>query len=139
MGKLQNRFQRSGKSVDAELRRRFAPPPLASELTEEQRSILRSCEELDGGARGWEPIRSKDFPLVEMYRKVSGDRVAFGRAEGLIDCGALEAMAWHHPFCSRQKVKDSIEGKNRARLSECASEARAENKKQDGSTQTESL
>jgi len=83
--RLQDKFERKGKVVDAEMRSAFPLPPPLAELNEEQKGVVESCRYLESEEGGeWKPLPSFS-PLVDMWIKHSpakrGERsIALGKA-----------------------------------------------------------
>jgi hypothetical protein len=75
--RLRDKYERNGKSVDAELRGDFPPPPNIGQLGEEQRRIAQSCMGLETGSATVEWVKLKSAsPFVELgmkYSKPFGD------------------------------------------------------------------
>ena len=69
---------------------------------------------------GWSEIKSK-YRDVDMSMRYfppkEGERsVATGRADGIIDCSAEKAAAYFFDYCSRLRMRISLEEGNPARL-----------------------
>jgi hypothetical protein len=86
--KIRNKYERSGKAVDAELRGKFPPPPPKAILNEEQSRIARSCLGLEAGATTvtgvveWVKLKSSS-PFVSMsmkYTTPKGNEPRYARA-----------------------------------------------------------
>jgi hypothetical protein len=67
---LRDKYERSGKAVDAELRGALPPPPLLRHLNEEQTRIARSCMALETGSASveWTKLTSASS-FVELAMK----------------------------------------------------------------------
>ena len=82
---IQDKFERKGKVVDAEMRSAFPSPPPLAELNDEQKLVVESCRYLESEEGGeWEPIPSSS-PFVDMWCKHTparrGERsIALGKA-----------------------------------------------------------
>ena len=82
---MQDKFERKGKVVDAEMRSAFPLPPPLSELNDEQKLVVESCRYLESEEGGeWEPLPSSS-PFVDMWYKHTparrGERsIALGKA-----------------------------------------------------------
>jgi len=82
---MQDKFERKGKVVDAEMRSAFPLPPPLAELNDEQKLVVESCRYLESEEGGdGEPLPSSS-PFVDMWRKRTpskkGQRsIAFGKA-----------------------------------------------------------
>jgi len=64
---MQDKFERKGKVVDAEMRSAFPLPPPLAELNDKQKLVVKSCRYLEGEEGGeWEPLPSS-FPFVDMW------------------------------------------------------------------------
>ena len=82
---MQDRFERKGKVVDAEMHSAFPLPPPLAELNDEQKVVVESCRYLESEVGGeWEPLPSSS-PFVDMWIKHApakmGERsIALGKA-----------------------------------------------------------
>ncbi|GMI25387.1 hypothetical protein TeGR_g1751, partial [Tetraparma gracilis] len=120
--RLRDKYERNGKSVDAELRGDFPPPPNIGQLGEEQRRIAQSCMGLETGSATVEWVKLKSAsPFVELgmkYSKPFGDEasVALGKAKSTLDCSATDAFAYQVAVCGREKMRIGWEEGDRARL-----------------------
>jgi len=82
---MQDKFERKGKVVDAEMRSAFPLPPPLAELNDEQKLVVESCRYLESEEGGeWEPLPSSS-PFVDMWCKHTlakkGERsIALGKA-----------------------------------------------------------
>jgi len=119
--RLQDKFERNGKVVDAEMVSAFPSPPPFAELNDEQKAIVESCRylESDEGA-AFEPLTSPS-PFVDMWFKHApakyGERtIAVGKATGVIDCSMHDAGAYWYAAMSREYVRISNEQGNPAFL-----------------------
>ena len=121
ISRLQDKFIRNGKLVDAEIRAAFPRPPPTSVLTADQRTLLESCQLLETQDYGeWKHLPSPD-PFLTMHMKhtrpVKGERcVAYGRASAVIDCPPGEALAWWFDQGSRESMRTWYEQNHPARL-----------------------
>jgi hypothetical protein len=75
--RLQNKYMRNGKRVDAEQRLEFPDPPRLDQLSDEQKAIVARCSALEVGSdlRQWTSLESPSS-LVKMwmqYTKRAGD------------------------------------------------------------------
>ena len=75
--RLQNKYMRNGKRVDAEQRLEFPDPPRLDQLSDEQKAIVARCRVLEVGSdlRQWTSLESPSS-LVGMwmqYTKPTGD------------------------------------------------------------------
>jgi len=119
--KIQDKYERNGKLVDAEMRAAFPSPPCIAQLDSSQRLIVERCRVLEGEEGGeWEPLLSPN-PFVTMHIKhappAKGERqIAVGKATATIDCSAHEAMSWWYAFMSRKNWNTSLEGGDPALL-----------------------
>jgi len=83
--RMQDKFERKGKVVDAEMRSAFPLPPPLAELNDEQKLVVESCRYLESEEGGeWEPLPSSS-PFVDMWCKHTpakrGERsIALGKA-----------------------------------------------------------
>ena len=78
---IRDKYERSGKAVDAELRGDFPPPPTMDQLSEEQRRIAQSCMGLETGSAEveWTKLKSAS-PFVELgmqYSKPFGNETRY--------------------------------------------------------------
>ena len=94
---VQDKYERKGRIVDAEMRAAFPNPPPLAELNEEQRSVVEGCRclESEDGSE-WETLASLS-PFVTMWMKQApakwGERsIALGKATAVIDCPVHEAV-----------------------------------------------
>ena len=120
--RLQEKFRRNGKKVDAEVRRALVERMKeGGELTEAQRKIFTEIEELLGGEeKGWQHLDSP-YDVVKMKIKYKQQEKkkrsrALGQAECIADCTAEEAAAWYFEFCSRERMEIDRNAGNPARL-----------------------
>ena len=119
--KIQDKYERNGKLVDAEMRAAFPSPPPLAQLDDEQKLVVESCRLLECEEGGkWDPLDSP-YPFVTMHIKhdppAKGERhIAVGKATATIDCSMREAMAFWSMFMSRESTKASVELSNPARL-----------------------
>jgi len=66
---MQDKFERKGKVVDAEMRSAFPLPPPLAELNDEQKLVVESCQCLENEEGGeWEPLPSSS-PFFDMWIK----------------------------------------------------------------------
>ena len=117
---IQDKYERKGKLVDAELRAAFPSPPRLEQLDAEQKQVVESCRRVVTAEGAWAPLAYKS-PFVTMLITYAppkkGERsVATGKAETLADCSAATALAWFFAYNSRERVRTSIEERNPARL-----------------------
>ncbi|GMI48438.1 hypothetical protein TrCOL_g6642 [Triparma columacea] len=121
--RLQEKFRRNGKEVDAEVRGALVERMREGvELEEDQKKVFGELEELFSGEgeRGWGPLESP-YEGVKMqikYRQqLRGKKsIALGRALCEVDCAAEEAAAWYFEFCSTERMATDREEGNLARL-----------------------
>jgi hypothetical protein len=67
---LRDKYERSGKAVDAELRRALPPPPPMPILNEEQARVVQRCLALETGSAAVEWTKLKSIsPFVELAMK----------------------------------------------------------------------
>ena len=98
--RLQKKFRRNGKEVDAEVRGALVERMREGvELEEDQKKVFGELEELFGGEdeEGWGPLESP-YEGVKMEIKYKQQEegkktLTFGRAECVADCSAEEAAA----------------------------------------------
>jgi len=118
----QDRFLRNGKVIDAEMRAAFPSPPALATLTDEQKAIFAKCIALEqgSGVMKWQAHKSPSYLVKMMSRYTPSERgeaqSVFGKGTGLIDCSALEAVAWVFNCCSRDRIRVSREAHDPARL-----------------------
>jgi hypothetical protein len=90
---LRDKYERSGKAVDAELRGDFPPPPLMNLLDEEQTRVAKSCMALEtaSAALEWTSLKSSSpFVALSMrYTKPVGNEPR---------CARRESEAWPKEF-----------------------------------------
>jgi hypothetical protein len=77
VARLQDKYMRNGKHVDAEQRLEFPDPPRLDQLSDEQKEIVARCKVLEVGSdlRRWTSLESPSS-LVKMwmqYTKRAGD------------------------------------------------------------------
>jgi len=121
--RLQEKFRRNGKEVDAEVRGALVERMREGvELEEDQKEVFWELEELFGGEdeKGWGPLKSP-YEGVKMQIKYKQQEkgkktLGFGRAECVADCSAEEAAAWFFEYCSRERMVMSREEGAPARL-----------------------
>ena len=122
--RLEDKYQRNGAKVDAEMRAAFPLPlPALSELSREQKRVVNACLELEveyAGSTAWSNIKALT-PFVKMWMKHTppkkGERsVAVGKATVVVDSPANIAAAWWFAYCSRDRMRISVEEDNPARL-----------------------
>jgi hypothetical protein len=121
--RLQEKFRRNGKEVDAEVRGALVERMREGvELEEDQKKVFGELEKLFGGQgeRGWGPLESP-YEGVKMEIKYKQQEkgkktLGFGRAECTSDCSAEEAVAWFFEYCSRERMVMSQDERNPARL-----------------------
>ena len=121
--RLQKKFRRNGKEVDAKVRGALVERMKeGGELEEDQKKVFGELEELFGGEREgeWRPLKSP-YEGVEMEIKYKQQEkgkktLGFGRAECVADCSAEEAAAWFFEYCSRERTVMSREEGDPARL-----------------------
>ena len=88
---MQDKFERKGKVVDAEMRSAFPLPPPLAELSDEQKRVVESCRYLENEEEGeWEPLPSSS-QFVDMWCKHTpakrGERsIALGKATAGESC-----------------------------------------------------
>jgi len=142
---MQDKFERKGKVVDAEMRSAFPLPPPLAELNDEQKLVVESCRYLESeeGCE-WEPLPSSS-PFVDMWYKHTpakrGERsIVLGKATAgessiqsadlfllsspvcshmyaaVIDCSAHDALAFFFAVGGREHLRTSSEQGNPARL-----------------------
>jgi len=118
---IRARSLRNGQVVDAEVRDSFILPPHIDQLDEEQTRIVDCCRAMvEVEEEEWATLPSPS-PFIAMrikYKKPKkGERsIATGEATAIIDCSAHVALAWWHLYCSRERVRLSLEVGNKARL-----------------------
>jgi len=82
---MQDKFERKGTAVDAEMRFAFPLPSPLAELNDEQKLVVESCRYLESEEGGeWKPLPSSS-PFVDMWCKHMpakwGERsIALGKA-----------------------------------------------------------
>ncbi|GMI44875.1 hypothetical protein TrCOL_g12708 [Triparma columacea] len=121
--RLQEKFRRNGKEVDAEVRGALVERIREGvELEEDQVKVFEELEELFRGEdeEGWGPLKSP-YEGVEMEIKYKqqekGQRsIAVGKASGVADCTAEEAAAWFFEYCSRERTTKGLASGELARL-----------------------
>jgi len=117
-----DRFLRNGKVVDAEMRAAFPSPPALATLTEEQKALFAKGVALEegSGVMKWHALKSPSYLVKIMGRytppKRGEEHYALGKVTGLVDCSALEAVAWTFNCCSRDRMRISREARDPARL-----------------------
>jgi hypothetical protein len=124
--RLQEKFRRNGKKVDAEVREALVERMREGvELEEDQKKVFGELEELFGGEdeKGWGPLESPyEGVKMDIKSKLKEEGhllesfAALGRAFGTVDCTAEEAAAWLFEYCSRERMALSREEGNPARL-----------------------
>ena len=125
---MQDKFERKGAVVDAEMRSAFPPPPPLAELNIEQKLVVESCRYLESEEGGeWEPLPSSS-PFIDMWRKHTpakkGERsVAIGKGTAVIDCPARDAAQFMFSYTSRERMRIDSEEGNPARLRQRANSA----------------
>jgi len=82
---MQDKFERKGKVVDAEMRSAFPLPPPLSELNDEQKLVVESCRYLESEEGGEWELLPFSSPFVDMWCKHTpakrGERsIALGKA-----------------------------------------------------------
>ncbi|GMI41984.1 hypothetical protein TrCOL_g13771 [Triparma columacea] len=121
--RLQEKFRRNRKEVDAEVRGALVERMREGvELEEDQKEVFGEVEELFGGEdeEGWGPLESP-YEGVKMEIKYKQQEegkktLTFGRAECITDCSAEEAAACFFEYCSRERTVMSREEGDPARL-----------------------
>jgi hypothetical protein len=124
--RMQHKFSRNGVAVDREMRETFATPPTLEQLVADHPELakeIRKCQDLevDHSEDGeFVPVRSSS-PFAKMWKKHAppkrGERSAgVCKAVVAIDSSARDACAWYFNFCSRERVRESREEKNPARI-----------------------
>ena len=73
---MRDKYERSGKAVDAERRGDFPQPPLLQELNDEQRRLAEKCLSLELAAVDLSPLKSTStFVKLSMaYTRLRGER-----------------------------------------------------------------
>ncbi|GMI25113.1 hypothetical protein TrCOL_g11460, partial [Triparma columacea] len=121
--RLQKKFRRNGKEVDAEVRGALVERMREGvELEEDQKKVFEELEELFDGEdeKGWGPLKSpyEGVKMEIMYKQQEKREktLGFGRAKCITDCSAEEAAAWFFEYCSRERMVMSQEEGAPARL-----------------------
>jgi hypothetical protein len=133
--RIQDKYERNAKQVDAEFRDSFLVPPRLLQLATDQRAIVNRCIELEtaedlssssssSSSATPSPPRTdlkSPTPLVKMQmrrtpRSMGLNGEFIGIAELVVDCSAKDALAWWFQLMSREQVKRSAELGNLAHL-----------------------
>jgi hypothetical protein len=125
--RLQDKYERNGGQVDAEMRSAYPTPPLLDKLNPGQASVIKSGLELGTDADIGEGLSTLPslFPFVDMWMTYArakkrhgtkGRSVALGKARTIVDCSALTAAKWMFAYGSRCRMMISAEEGNPARL-----------------------
>ena len=121
LARIQHKYERKGRLIDAEIRAVFPSPPPLDQLADEQTAVVEGCRTLEAeDEREWKDLESPS-PLVKMWVKYAkpktGERpIALGKATAVIDCSALTTLASMAAYMSREIVKVNREEGNKARL-----------------------
>ncbi|GMI29650.1 hypothetical protein TeGR_g12760, partial [Tetraparma gracilis] len=116
---VQDKFQRGGRLVDAELRSAFPQPPAISKLSKEQDKIVKSCLALAGTETDWaySPASSGSVFVRASFAKPPAPPNAYcqpgsavWRAECDVDCSMQEAAAWLFKETGRERTRAFREG-----------------------------
>ncbi|GMI45735.1 hypothetical protein TrCOL_g13458, partial [Triparma columacea] len=121
--RLQEKFKRNSKKVDAEVRGALVEKMREGvELEEDQKTVFGELEKLFGreGDEGWRPLKSP-YEGVKMEIKYKqqekGQRsITLAKASGVADCSAEEAAAWFFEYCSRERTTKGFATGELARL-----------------------
>ena len=114
MQRFQDKYERKGNFVDAEMRAAFPNPPPLVELNDEQRAIVKICREMETAEEAaWEPLTSPS-PFVAMWimhaKPKKGERsIGLAKAAASVECSIREAVAYWSDFVSRKRSRISKE------------------------------
>ena len=111
MQRMQDKYERAAKTVDAEIRASFPAPPALADLSSSRSAVIANGKKLSRAAflrRGWEPLPFPD-PFVETFVSYPANElsraVATGKASADIDCSTQEVFLWWAHW-SREKIRD---------------------------------
>jgi hypothetical protein len=116
---IQEKYARTGKVVDAELRSMFGAPPSLGQLNPQQEEVFMRCQVLEtlDAEVGRENIHSHT-PFVKMWirRLPSKGMISVGISETVVDCSRTEALAWFFTMRSRDRNRTSSDDGDSARV-----------------------
>jgi hypothetical protein len=123
VARLQTRYERRGRLVDEEIRDSYQQPPFLENLTEEQRDVAVRCRILEDHFNDDASLTElvSPSPFVSMWiahtpAKGWERHVALGKATFIADFPARKVHAWWFHYCSRERLRRSMEEGNPARI-----------------------
>jgi len=99
----------------------FRKPPLRMSLDEEQQEVTDKCLELESDSSDlqWRDVNSNSpfvTSLLSTERTAGARSMATSKTTSVLDCPALQALAWSYAYCSKERMKLHSSSGDTARL-----------------------
>ena len=124
--KVQERHRRNEQEIENELKFdliRKMEEHKNCPLFDDQEDIFNKSKELLEIEEGWVELKSSTSQYSSVKKWINyippkkGERsIATGKVTGTVDCSAIEAAAWQFAYCSRRRVRESVEAGHIARI-----------------------
>ena len=125
--KVQERHRRNEQEIENELKFdliRKMEEHKNCPLFDDQEDSFNKSKELLEIEEGWVELKPSTSQYSSSVKKwinyippKKGERsIATGKVTGTVDCSAIEAAAWQFAYCSRRRVRESVEAGHIARI-----------------------